>query len=195
MHKFVRSFTLGATLALSLARPAFAARPGPHLKGTEVPCNPPCREGFTCRGGTCEPLASNDNAPATPSVENPKQPNPVPTEAGPAPAETVKPKGAPSMEPVPGDENFLPPWVHTSDFVDTRLSFLVANENLLANPGETTPNAPGTRIAGAGQTSSSTSSTTTSTPATPGSRRSPTWCSTRRATPTSTGCPPRRRWP
>jgi hypothetical protein len=54
---------------------------------------------------------------------------------------------------LPGDENFIPAWVHTSDFVDTRLTFLIANSNLLAKPGETTPNAPGTGIAGGGSTS------------------------------------------
>ncbi|MBS2033097.1 MAG: hypothetical protein JST54_34815 [Deltaproteobacteria bacterium] len=46
----------------------------------------------------------------------------------------------------------LPAWIHTSDFVDTRLSFLFADENVLAKPGETTPNSPGPRIAGTGQT-------------------------------------------
>jgi hypothetical protein len=43
--------------------------------------------------------------------------------------------------------------VHTGDLVDTRLSFLFADQDVLVKPGETTPNSPGPGIAGAGNTS------------------------------------------
>jgi hypothetical protein len=43
----------------------------------------------------------------------------------------------------------LPSAAQAGDFVDTRVTLLFADENLLAKPGETTPNAPGARFGAA----------------------------------------------
>lgn len=112
-------------------------------------------------------LAQNASNPIVPDLKSADPAAPAASSATPEPekaadtksadAKPAEPPATPVTEvkpadqaPKPGEENFLPPWVHTSDFVDTRLTFLFADENILANPGETTPNAPGPRIAGGG---------------------------------------------
>lgn len=137
-----RSFTGGLMAGLMAFVPgaqAFAQAsnvPAPNLG--EAPCNPPCGAGYECRGGVCE--ASSEKAASGPDIARPTQAEPAPSQS--------QPPGTPGKDYVkPGEENFIPPWVHTSDFVDTRLSFLFADENLLAKPGETTPNSPGARFA------------------------------------------------
>jgi hypothetical protein len=153
MRKLHRPMGIGLSAVLLLAGNASAwaqtdtsSIPAPDLRPTDAPCNPPCGPNTACRGGVCEPLTTHDNTPATPSVTSPAAPNPAATQAGPASAQPAR------TENLPGDENLIPPWIHTSDFVDTRLSFLFADEDVLAAPGETTPNSPGPRIAGGGQT-------------------------------------------
>jgi len=116
------------------------------------PCNPACNVGFACRAGVCEPVVAPttpENAASSPGIAQPVAPQPAGTVVS-----GGEPPGNPGAvpEPLPGDENLLPPWIHTSDFVDTRLSFLFADSNLLAKPGETTPNSPGPGFFSGGQT-------------------------------------------
>ena len=163
----LRAITASVGAGLLLCVP-FAARAQteitPNLNPAEAPCTPPCGQGFVCKAGACE-LAQAAPAPAPTA----------PPEAAPAPATASTPATAPAAPPAPaavpapalpstpppvsaipenkpGDENLIPAWIHHSDFVDTRLSFLFADNNLLAKPGETTPNSPGPGIFGGGQT-------------------------------------------
>lgn len=130
LRRMMTGGLLAATLGLAQASPALAqtAPPAPDLAG-----------------------AAKEKAASSPSQENPVQPEPAASPQG-------QPPGTPGVatstpENKPGDENMLPAWIHTSDFVDTRISFLFADNNLLAKPGETTPNSPGPGIvAGSGQT-------------------------------------------
>lgn len=134
-------------LAAGPAGLAAAQTPAPASSADAI-CNPPCGTGMQCKGGVCEPArSSRDNLDTTSPPGQPLQTGEAAGQPGPAPAQPAKVETT-----KPGDENFIPAWVHTSDFVDTRLSFLFADENLLAKPGETTPNSPGARIAGGGQT-------------------------------------------
>jgi hypothetical protein len=63
----------------------------------------------------------------------------------------------------------VPSAARAGDFVDTRVTLLFTDDNVLVKPGETTPSNPGARFGFA--TAPTRSSTTTSTPSTPGSRR------------------------
>jgi hypothetical protein len=111
--------------------PLPATTPGPAIDMRELTCTPACAVGSMCQNGTCIPTAPPAAIPA------------------PAPA---PPTRAFSQEMM-GDQSFIPPWVHTSDFVDTRLTFLFADQDMLVAPGQTTPNSPGPGIVGSGNTS------------------------------------------